>query len=421
MGLNATFSINGNPPGIKASVPAGGPVVATLDSIAGVKVTSWRISTTDETTAPGDYALAVSGSVGEQCDTVALIAGTAAILEATVTDGVQTDVKTAKFFVPAPSGFEVGCAGEQLESDPVFGTTGLVNNIIRTGGGGPPVGPAGPTCLSGAYPDPLVIGAQETSGPDVLTFANIVDGAALVRTGLTIAGIPTPANQLGGTWANPTVVGITETSGPSALGIGAIADGDMLLRSGPTVIGQAPSNHLSNSWSSTDVVGLLDLSGTSLTYGVINDGDELVRSGVTVVGVARNIYGTERVYAEALPFSTTTSNVFVLKLSLTHAAVDPGSYQLRWSYSWNHNSTGNDFNAQIQNGSGTVLMDHFEEPKDAGGAGPGGTDQIMREAGFIELNYGAVTTDTFSLSFRSSVAGVLSGMGDARLEFVRVA
>ena len=188
-------------------------------------------------------------------------------------------------------------------------------------------------------------------------------------TDATVLGL-----DLSGSLPSPTVVGFSETGGPTALAFGAIADGELLLRSGPTVVGSAPS-----------------------------------------------VYGTERTYAEALAFSTTVSNVLVLKLALVHPAVPAGTYQLRWSYSWNHNSTGNDFNAEIQDTALAVLMSHNQEPQDSGGAGPGGTDQLMRAAGFVELVYGAPTADTFSLYFRTSVAGVLSGLGDARMEFIRVA
>src|SRR5512147_691672 len=83
------FRINGGAAGVKASVSAASAVTATLDSTDGVRSTEWFIDTTDETTAPGDYVLVQSGTVGETVSTTSLVAGTAAKLRARINGGIN--------------------------------------------------------------------------------------------------------------------------------------------------------------------------------------------------------------------------------------------------------------------------------------------------------------------------------------------
>jgi hypothetical protein len=133
----ATFGL----PGVKASVAAGGQLVARLDSIVGVDTCDWGIASTDDSTAIGDFTLAISGPKNSVCTfAVANLTGSAGILSSRINDGVDkatgnVDLNktqaTVKWFVPLPAGAEVGCAGEQRESDPTYGTTRIQNQAIR--------------------------------------------------------------------------------------------------------------------------------------------------------------------------------------------------------------------------------------------------------------------------------------------------
>lgn len=138
------FRINGGAAGVKASVSAASAVTATLDSTDGVRSTEWFIDTTDETTAPGDYVLVQSGTVGETVSTTSLVAGTAAKLRARINGGInlatgQADPAatnaSSKFFVPTALGREVGAAGEEFESDSTYGSAGIINAAVRDAGG----------------------------------------------------------------------------------------------------------------------------------------------------------------------------------------------------------------------------------------------------------------------------------------------
>ena len=134
-----SFSINGGDLDSKASVTASGSVVATLDSLVGVSSVAWSIAGTDETASAADYTLSLSGTKNSVCTTTALAAGTAAILKCVINGGIDPFtgaakpeyVQTIKFFVPTAGGYEVGCVGETNESDPEFGSLGIVNAAVR--------------------------------------------------------------------------------------------------------------------------------------------------------------------------------------------------------------------------------------------------------------------------------------------------
>jgi hypothetical protein len=94
--------------------------------------------------------------------------GTAGILTCRINGGIDKASKqpdpigtmaTAKFFVPL-DGYEVGAAGENYESDPVFGSTGIINSAIRGVAAG---GAGGISTLTGIAP----IGVTSGVNPDV--------------------------------------------------------------------------------------------------------------------------------------------------------------------------------------------------------------------------------------------------------------
>lgn len=85
-----------------------------------------------------------------------------------------------------------------------------------------------------------------------------IDGAGGLASG-------DAGGQLDGTYPNPIVVGITETSGPTQLTIGSIQDGELLVRSGTTITSQsasAPAIHAyTHEDGGADEISVVGLSG----------------------------------------------------------------------------------------------------------------------------------------------------------------
>jgi hypothetical protein len=125
----------------KKATTAGGTVVATLDDIAGVTLVQWAISSTDETSVPGDFSLALSGAKNSICTITGagMAAAKAGMLQCTVNSGVDPQTgdpsdrmsARAKFHVPTAAGLEVACFGEEDESSDDFWWVGIINAAIR--------------------------------------------------------------------------------------------------------------------------------------------------------------------------------------------------------------------------------------------------------------------------------------------------
>jgi hypothetical protein len=114
-------------PGVKMSFSPGATVYAKLDSTGGVDSTTWEVITTDDTTQVTDFTLTSSGIVSSVVTFTAGGAGTAGILQSTIsalqdkvtgTVNPLTTQATIKWFVPAANGGEVPCFDEHAESGP---------------------------------------------------------------------------------------------------------------------------------------------------------------------------------------------------------------------------------------------------------------------------------------------------------------
>jgi len=129
---NPQIIFDGFTAGEKAAYTAGATVEASLDSTSGVRGVTWSIASTDETSEVSDYTLATSGSIGQNVSTTALGEGTAAILQCAYYIAETRYVVTAKFGVLTTGGLWVGAVGEALEHDPTYGSTGIINEAVRS-------------------------------------------------------------------------------------------------------------------------------------------------------------------------------------------------------------------------------------------------------------------------------------------------
>lgn len=142
---SAAFSFTGSAGSLlRLDASAATSVVATLDDLSGVTSVVWSVAGTDET--GGTYTLVASGPSGSICTFTSGAAGTAGLLQCTINGGVNpatgdvdaTMTKKAKWQVKTAAGYDVAVVGEELEHDPTYGYTVVVNNIARNmvAGGG---------------------------------------------------------------------------------------------------------------------------------------------------------------------------------------------------------------------------------------------------------------------------------------------
>lgn len=199
---------NGGTPGVKASVAATSLVTLALDSLVGVRTIQWQILSTDETHSIGDYPLTITGSIGQFAEFTSAEEGTAVIVRVMINNGLvrgvftpSQTVATIKIYVPTGDVLEVGATGEQYESDPEHGTTGILNQQIRRLG----------TFVSGSWASSSPRARASSTTNLVLSGdPSPVDGATLATGDLILLlGQTAPAENglwtidTGGAWTRP--------------------------------------------------------------------------------------------------------------------------------------------------------------------------------------------------------------------------
>lgn len=138
-------------------------------------------------------------------------------------------------------------------------------------------------------------------------------------------------------------------------------------------------------------------------------------------GGSFTLFGLHYHFAAEEAVSTMTGpGNYLEKLSLTTCTLSAGKYRIGWSYSWNIDSTANDFMARIQIDDTNTIMNHQEEPTDSSGQfSTTGTDQKHTSSGFVIQDLvGQIKVDLDWT--HNGPPGTEASIWDARIEIWRV-
>lgn len=169
--------------------------------------------------------------------------------------------------------------------------------------------------------------------------------------------------------------------------------------------------------SQLDGLELLVLAGQPNGLATL-DGSGLVP--VSQLPVQQAVFGQDFTQVEDLAASSTTSTLYITKVTMSPVLTAGTTVRIGWSYNWAYDSETWNFYGRVTAG-GIALVEHAQEPKDASdGSAPVGTDQLQPASGF--LYYDVLTTGalTINLEWRSQISSINASMMDARLELWRV-
>jgi len=131
------------------------------------------------------------------------------------------------------------------------------------------------------------------------------------------------------------------------------------------------------------------------------------------------IFGSEFQIAESAGISTTTSQTFQNKVSMTTTSLPAGTYRVQFSYGWNHNNNQSDFEGQLEEDALQLGELHKQEPKDNGGAdATGSTQRYYASRTFYRTLTAGV--HTYDVNFRTDDSDFESSIWEAVIELWRV-
>ena len=324
----------------------------------------------------GLYAVSYNFTCDDELIIRALINGTTVIPGSTKSGGDPNDVNDViqlvsnLFFVYLTAGSYISLQVRATTTTEILQPNGTFN-IFKLQGVKGDVGPTGPTGLTGP------------TGP---TGSQGIQGIQGIKGDVGPVGPTGPTGSQG-------IQGIKGDVGPTG------SQSVQVLDDGASLPGQYT---------------VLNFMGTGVTAS--NAG-----GGVASINIpGQSVFGTQYLYEESLPVSTTTSNAYVLKLRLTTPSTLPlGNYRIGWSFSYNQDSTNSDFLGRVQlNDSIDLMATRVEHSESAGTFGTTGTDQRLNASGFIVKNLSG--TNTIDIEYASETAGVSASIWDACIEFWRV-
>lgn len=161
-----------------------------------------------------------------------------------------------------------------------------------------------------------------------------------------------------------------------------------------------------------DIAQLIATSGTVVAIGIDENGKIVPLNNSTV-------FGNEYQFSQSLTISTTTSTTFQNKITLLTSNLPLGDYKLNVSYGWNHDSVNKDFESRITLNGSQLGEFHKQEPKDAAGNDPTGTNQ-RQFVSRTQILPSIQGEQTINLEYRSDTAGAESSIWEALIEIYRV-
>jgi len=139
-------------------------------------------------------------------------------------------------------------------------------------------------------------------------------------------------------------------------------------------------------------------------------GDELMFNGT-------NWINSPNLSTSSSGTSTTSSTTFQNKINYTTGSLQPGIYQIGWSYIYSYSTVARNFAAQILANSGTVYTHTSSTNTGALGAGAVGN---LPSSGFVNYTLASSGTLNVQLMYAATNTGDTATIANAYLEVMRI-
>lgn len=149
---------------------------------------------------------------------------------------------------------------------------------------------------------------------------------------------------------------------------------------------------------------------TSVTLGSFKTTEAILISNSNTAGIWE--FSPLSWFTSDNTLTSTNSNSYINKISLTAKIPNEGTYRISWNYNWSYSSTSRNFLARVRIGSSATVHSHAEEIKET-------LNQSIPISGFYST-YLAASNHTFTLEYATSNLSDTAYMSNARLEVTKM-